>query len=105
MLNFYFKQHNGTVVLTLLGNLISSRAYELRKVLLRSLYNSDNLMLDFEKVTTIDDFCVQQIQTANKISKRLNKRFTMLGLNPELLDIINESDRYSVLATSATEVS
>lgn len=100
MLKFQFEQYNGTGVLRLQGNLTSHRADELREALLMSVDNSDHLMLNFEKVTRIDNFCVEQIKTIKRISKRLNKRFTMVSLNSDLMDMIDDPGLYPVLTGS-----
>jgi anti-anti-sigma regulatory factor len=92
MPGFNFKQYTGnTGVLTLHGDLTAQRAEELREAFLMSIDQSDHLIINMDKVSMIDDFCLQQIKVVRNISKRLNKRITVgrLGRNRQA-EILSE---------------
>ncbi len=70
-------------VLTLEGNVTIHEAVELKASLLKYLEEFDNVVLDLDKVTSLDITCIQLICSAHQTSLRCNKLFTLKDKRPE----------------------
>jgi anti-anti-sigma regulatory factor len=67
-------------VLTFNGDLDRQRRAFLKEALMVSLENSNHVLVNMERVTKIDDQCLQILDAAKKKALTLNKRIAFYGL-------------------------
>jgi len=89
MLNFELELYNGKGILKLKGDITAYGTEELNEAFLIAIDNSEHLLIDFDGVTVMDKSVLQQIRTAENISVKLNKRMTLVNLQPDLLKRID----------------
>jgi anti-anti-sigma regulatory factor len=75
-----FKISKEIGVLTLHGELIQNRENVLKEALMVSLENSHHVLVNMERVTKIDDQCLQILDAAREKALTLNKRIAFYGL-------------------------
>ncbi|MCL4456681.1 MAG: STAS domain-containing protein [Nitrospirae bacterium] len=84
MLNFRFEKSGDFGVLTFDGELTAEHAGGLKEALMVSLDNAEHVVVDFEKVTEIDEDCLQLFSTTCGRLARLKKCLTLTGACPEI---------------------
>jgi anti-anti-sigma regulatory factor len=73
MLNLSFKRFQKTGVLTLSGELLSSYIDDFKSALMMALDNSEQLIINFKKVSKLDKAYIQMLCAAVNISASLKK--------------------------------
>lgn len=77
--NLIFEQLKDVTFLTLWGDVTEKDSNRLRSVLMRSLENSERIVVKFGNPINIDFLCLQLLNTAIKISERLKKFMVLTG--------------------------
>lgn len=71
---------SGTLgILTLRGNLTECHAEELRECLIQALDRVNRLIVNCEKVTSVDTLFIRQLCTAYRVSQITKKELTLAG--------------------------
>jgi anti-anti-sigma regulatory factor len=78
------------------GELTDERADRLKEALMLSLDNAEHVVVSFEKVTKIDLNCIQLFYAAYKKSRKLKKRLTLIGVNPNTHKRLEETVNYQM---------
>jgi anti-anti-sigma regulatory factor len=76
---FNFEKIEGTGVLTFVGDLTAHRLSEVKAALMLAVENVDHLVLNLEKVRTIDLACFRVLRAAGEKATELGKGLTLLG--------------------------
>lgn len=84
MMNFTFEKSGDVGILTFDGELDAGRIDELKAALMLSMNNAGHIILNFEKVTRLDDSCFKLLCSAHQISAKLNKRMTFASFSPHI---------------------
>lgn len=84
MIYFYFKKIEDVGILTFHGDLTEDLASGLIEALMVSLSNAEHVVVNFERVTRIDNACIYLLSLAHRKSERLKKKLTLTGINFEL---------------------
>ena len=79
MLNFTVEQPGVVGVLTLEGDQTIQYSNELRTALLKSFDSVHHVLLDVERVASLDISCLQLICSAHKTAAGMEKRLTVTG--------------------------
>ena len=77
MIDFKIEQENGIKTINVSGSLTIEDAAELKKVLLDSMTDADNVVFYLDNVTEADLSCLQLLCSAHKTFRHGNKRFTL----------------------------
>lgn len=77
--NLIFEQSNDTAILTLNGDLTKEDCDRLRSALMRSIENSNRVVVNFERAINVDSICLQILCMARRISRRLKKFMILTG--------------------------
>jgi anti-anti-sigma factor len=77
--------------LNLNGELTAEGAGRLKEALLISMDNAEHVVVNFANVTRIDSVCMRLFGIAYKKSKRLKKRVTLTGIEPETFNRLAET--------------
>ncbi|MCL4490623.1 MAG: STAS domain-containing protein [Nitrospirae bacterium] len=93
MRNFGFEQSGAIGLLTYDGELTVQHTRELKSALMRALDRVDHLIFNLEKVTAMDIACFQLLCMAQRISRRLNKRLTVIGFRQKSFKRLFEDAR------------
>jgi len=83
MLNFRFETSGDLGLLIFDGELTGERIGRLKEALMISLDNAEHVVVSFDKVTKIDPVCISLFSLFCKKSKKLKKRLTLIGMQPE----------------------
>jgi anti-anti-sigma regulatory factor len=73
------EQSNDTAILTLNGDLTKEDCDRLRSALMRSIENSNRVVVNFERAINVDSICLQILCMARRISRRLKKFMILTG--------------------------
>lgn len=93
--NCTFEKTGNIGILAFQGSLTESSVKDLKLALIRSIHNTDNLFLNFAEVTDIDCSCLKLLCSAYKISKKMDKRVSMLGVCHKVLNTVIKKTGYS----------
>ncbi len=74
MLNFSFWRQQETGILTFSGDITCQHNDDFKSALMMSISNSDNVVVNFDEVSSLDRSCLQTFCTALRVSRRLKKR-------------------------------
>jgi anti-anti-sigma regulatory factor len=77
--NLIFEQSNDTAILTLNGDLTKEDCDRLMSALMRSIENSNRVVVKFERAINVDSICLQILCMARRISRRLKKFMILTG--------------------------
>jgi anti-anti-sigma regulatory factor len=83
MLNFNFEKSGDLGLLIFDGELTEERISRLKEALMISMHNAEHVVVDFKQVTKIDPVCISLFSLLCKKSKKLKKRLTLIGMQPE----------------------
>ena len=72
-----FEKSGDIGILVLIGDITAAYLKEVKRVLLLSMYNTDNLFFNFEKVTRIDKQCLNILCISCAVAGKLNKRMNV----------------------------
>lgn len=78
-MDYRYENSGETGILTFKGELNAQCSDALMEVLMMSLGNSEHLVVDLERVTSLDPSCVKLLRIACKTSALLKKRVTLTG--------------------------
>ena len=81
---FTFDKNGPVIVMTCVGPLDVDRSQTLKDALLVGIENSDNLVVNCERVDSIDSQCVQIFCTAHRMAVRADKKLIITGIAPDL---------------------
>ncbi len=85
VLNFRQENAGSVGVLNIEGEMTVGNVAELKAMLMQSLTTVDNLVLNLEKVTSVDISLFQVLCSAHRTSTGLKKHLTIVGELPEPL--------------------
>jgi anti-anti-sigma regulatory factor len=89
-------QDSGAIgILTLCGNLTQCHAEELKGCLTQALDRVDRLIVNCEKVVSVDMFFIRQLCTAYRVSRITKKEITLAGDGVALFQSAVQSDEYA----------
>jgi len=87
---------SGTLgILTLSGNLTQCHAEELRECLVQAFDRVNRLIVNCEKMTSLDMFFIRQLCTAYRVSRIAKKEITLAGDGVALFQSAVQSDEYA----------
>lgn len=95
MIKCSFQKSGNIGILDFQGSLTATNTDELKLALIRSIHNTDNLFFNFSHVTEIDNSCLTLLCSARRISLKMNKRITLLGICAKGLDSIIRDTGYT----------
>jgi len=81
---FTFDKNGPVIVMTCVGSLNPDSAQTLKDALLVGIENSDNLVVNCERLDTIDSQCIQIFCTAHRIAVRADKKLMITGMPADL---------------------
>lgn len=85
-MSYDFEQFKGIGVLKLFGDYTCRNAANVKKAFFVALSNSEHLIVDFEGVSKIDDFFVDQVSSLRKISRKSRKKLTIINFRPAIFE-------------------
>lgn len=91
--DFKVEKEGAVGILTLEGDQTIQYSNELRTALLKSFDSVHHVVLDVERVTSLDLSCLQLICSAHKTAAGMKKRLTVTG-NPEIFKKAMEEAGY-----------
>ena len=77
-----FRNTGDKGVITLDGDLTISNAEELRKVLMKSLLEAEDVSIEMENLQNMDLSCLQLLCSAHRSAVRFKKRLCIRGVRP-----------------------
>ena len=81
---FTFDKNGSLIIMTCIGPLDIDSAQTLKDALLVGLENSDNLVVNCERVEAIDSQCIQIFCTAHRMAVRADKKVIITGMAADL---------------------
>ncbi len=82
-MTFTFDKNGPVIVMTCVGSLDVDHAQTLKDALLVGIENSDNLVVNCERVDSVDSQCVEIFCTAHRMAVRIGKKLIITGIAPE----------------------
>ncbi len=83
MLSFRFEKTGDFGMLTFNGELTVQNVDRLKEALMVSLSNAEHVVVNFEKVSKIDEDCLCLFYSTSGILSRLKKHLTLIGVCPD----------------------
>lgn len=81
---FTFAKNGPVIVMTCVGSLDADSAQTLKNALLVGIENADNLVVNCERVDSIDSQCIQIFCTAHRLAVRADKKLMITGIASDL---------------------
>lgn len=83
-MTFTFDKNGPVIVMTCVGSLDVDHAKPLKEALLVGIENADNLVVNCERVDSINSQCIEVFCTANRMAVRADKKLMITGIAPDL---------------------
>lgn len=83
-MTFTFDKNGPVIVMTCVGSLDADSVYTLKDALLVGIENSDNLVVNCERVDSIHSQCIEVFCTAHRMAVRADKKLMLTGIAPDL---------------------